>query len=861
MKLIDYTGDRQTAISFPLGGLGTGCIGLGGDGRFIDWEIANHPSKGSLNGYSHVALRCEEEGRTVDLRIVQGDLRTGYAGVGHGRFAGFGFGPDRRLLAGMPHFSGTIFRAAYPFAEVGFTDPGCPCEVRLTAFNPFIPHNDRDSGLPGAFLCYEVTNRSGRPLAVTLAATLGNPLPGPQLHEHSTGTPLKWLHLATRGVPADDPAWCELTLMTDAGRVSVQDYGFRGRWFDDLEIMMRDLGTPGPLRQRTYPLDKAGVGNHGTLAAHFDLAPGASQRVRFLIAWNFPTRENDWDPSAGEAADAAGLPRRWKNWYATAWPGGSRESAAYAFKHWDRLESATRRFQEALFSSTLPDCVLDAVSANLSILKSPTVMRLEDGTFYGFEGCHSTSGSCEGSCTHVWNYAQALPFLFPRLARSMREADYAYNLTSTGGMPFRLRLPLGLKANEQGRSCADGLFGNVLVTYRDWKLSGDTAWLRKLWPAIKRAIAYAWHPGNTDRWDPERRGVLTGRQHHTLDMELFGPNSWLTGFYLGALQAAAEMARHLGEPELADEYEAIAARGREWLEANLFNGEYYFHLIDLNDRTPVDAHNVADTYWNEEHGEVKYQIGEGCGIDQILAQYHADLYGLGDIFQPDRVRSALEAIFRHNFISPLRNLVNPCRIYGLNDESGLIICSWPAGRRRPAIPVPYAQEAMHGFEYAAAALMISRGLLDEGLSVVAGIRERYDGRMRNPWNEIECGSNYARSMASYALIPILSGFTFDMTEGRIGFAPLPGMPTPFCTFWSVGEAWGLLELDAVSARLQVLGGTLPLRRLDLPGVTDDAAARLGGQPVALEADADGLCFASPLEMTADAETALLEIDL
>ena len=282
----------------------------------------------------------------------------------------------------------------------------------------------------------------------------------------------------------------------------------------------------------------------------------------------------------------------------------------------------------------------------------------------------------------------------------MREADYAYNLTSTGGMPFRLRLPLGLKANEQGRSCADGLFGNVLVTYRDWKLSGDTAWLRKLWPAIKRAIDYAWHPGNTDRWDPERRGVLTGRQHHTLDMELFGPNSWLTGFYLGALQAAAEMARHLGEPELADEYEAIAARGREWLEANLFNGEYYFHLIDLNDRTPVDAHNVADTYWNEEHGEVKYQIGEGCGIDQILAQYHADLYGLGDIFQPDRVRP--RAIFRHNFISPLRNLVNPCRIYG-STTSGLII--W----RRAGRPAIATRGAMHA-SVCRGGMMISRGL-------------------------------------------------------------------------------------------------------------------------------------------------------
>ena len=857
---IDYTGERQTCISFPLGGLGTGCIGLGGDGRFIDWEIANHPNKGGLNGFSHVALRCEEAGRTVDLRLVQGDLRAGFSGTAEARHAGFVFGLDRRLLAGLPHFRDTTFRAAYPFAEVGFSDPACPCEVQLTAFNPFIPLNDRDSGLPAAFLSYEVVNRSDRPLAVTLTATLGNPLPGPQLHEHATDAPIKQLHFSTRGVPADDPTWGELTLATDAEHVSVQDYGFRGGWFDDLEILMRNLGAPGPLRQRTYPLDQAGKGNHGTLAAHFELTPGVRHRVRFLITWHFPTRENDWNASAAAAADAAGLPRRWKNWYATSWPGGSRESAAYAFAHWDRLEAGTRRFQKALFSSTLPACVLDAVSANLSILKSPTVMRLEDGTFYGFEGCHCTSGCCEGSCTHVWNYAQALPFLFPQLARSMREADFAYNQTPTGGMPFRLQLPLGLRASEEGRSCADGLFGNVLVTYRDWKLSGDTAWMRRLWPAVKRAIAYAWHPDNVDRWDPERTGVLTGRQHHTLDMELFGPNPWLTGFYLAALRAAAEMARHLGEPEQAAEYDAIALRGQVWLEANLFNGEYYFQRIDLTDRAPLDTHGVAATYWNAEHGEVKYQIGEGCGIDQVLAQLHADLYGLGDIFEPARVRSALAAIFRHNFASPLRDLVNPCRIFGLNDESGLVICSWPEGRRRPVIPVPYAQEAMHGFEYAAAALMISRGLLDEGLRVVAGVRERYDGRVRNPWNEIECGSNYARSMASYALLPILSGFSFDLTEGRIGFAPRPGMPLPFRIFWCAGTAWGLFELGTARAELRVLGGTLTLSHLTLPGLSAGAAAWLGGQPVALQADANGLHFVPSLKLEADTVSALLEVD-
>src|SRR5262249_34588245 len=153
-----------------------------------------------------------------------------------------------------------------------------------------------------------------------------------------------------------------------------------------------------------------------------------------------------------------------------------------------------------------------------------------------------------------WNYQQALPFLFPQLERGMRSADFAHNQDPrSGGMSFRLALPLGIGRFDI-RACADGQFGNVMKAYRDWKASGDDAWLRTLWPAIQRAIEFAWHPHNPDRWDPERTGVLWGRQHHTLDMELFGPNSWLTGFYLGALLAGARMAEHLGDTAKAKAY-------------------------------------------------------------------------------------------------------------------------------------------------------------------------------------------------------------------------------------------------------------------------------------------------------------------
>lgn len=145
-----------------------------------------------------------------------------------------------------------------------------------------------------------------------------------------------------------------------------------------------------------------------------------------------------------------------------------------------------------------------------------------------------------------------------------------------------------------------------------------------------------------------------------------------------------------------------------------------------------------------------------------------ELCGIGEILDPEKVRSALKAIYRHNFKPTLRNHFNPCRIYGLNDESGLVICDWPEGKEKPVVPIPYAEETMHGFEYQAAVHMILNGMEEEGMNVVRGIRNRYDGEKRNPWNEFECGSNYARSMASYGLLLAYSGFKYDMRKGRMG---------------------------------------------------------------------------------------------
>jgi len=841
MKEFVYKNEKNRQISFPLGGIGTGAIGLAGNGRLIEWEIFNKPSKESYNGMSHFAIKAEKAGTVIDARVLAGDLPPPYSGSGDGVYRGRGFGPSQNSMAGMPHFRETEFSGTYPVAEISYGDETFPGKVQLTAFNPLIPLNDKDSGIPAAFFEFAVTNTTDEPLDYTIAGMLCNPFPAENIHTVHTGANGTALHLTTDSVKEEFPGYGELALITDAADTSSQHYLFRGAWFDTLETYWRDLTTPGKFTTPEHRKEKAkGLNeNHGILAAHVTIAAGTTERVRFLISWHVPTCENYWDESERKRAQEEDIHPTWKNYYATIWD-SALASGEYGMKHWDRLWQETQIYKNTLFNSTIPIEALDAVSANISILKSPTVLRLEDGTFYGWEGCHCQAGCCAGSCTHVWNYAQALPFLFPKLERSMREADYRYNQQEDGSMPFRLALPLGVSA-WNFRSCADGLFGGVMKTYRDWKICGDTDWLRQIWPSVKKSIEYTWSEKNTDRWDPEKTGVLHGRQHHTLDMELFGPNSWLTGFYLGALKAGGEMAEAVGDLPTGEEYRELFKKGKKWVDENLFNGEYFYQQVDLKDKALLESFDAVNQYWNEEVGEIKYQVGEGSVIDQVLAQWHADLYGLGELFNEQKVRTALENMFRYNFKESMRNHPNPCRIFCINDESGMVICAWPEKAERPAIPVPYSQETMHGYEYAAAELMIGRGLVAEGMRVVKGVRDRYDGEKRNPWNEIECGNNYARSMASYALLNIFSGFMFDMPNQTIGFNPI--VPGSFSCFWSLDSGWGEVTTGEEQMELKVLYGSLELKQLILPesGNEKRLSAKLNGEPVVCEIE-NGVCI-------------------
>ena len=839
-----FTGRQLSEIAFPLGGIGTGTVSLGGRGDLRDWEVFNRPNKGHSLPFTFVALWAKAAGGDPVVQVVEAPLQPPFRG---------GQGYAREGAQGLPRFRGATFRGAYPFAEIAFEDDALPVAVTLRAFNPMIPLAVDDSSLPVAIFRYGLTNRTKAPVDAALAFSILNPI-GYDGHSALGGNrfagfgqnvtrvrregPLAGLDLGSRKYEAHDILAGSMALATTHPDVSARPAWEEGDWWDSFQKWFDEYAADGAFDpDGSAGPSEDGVSHYATLAPHVTLAPGETRGIDFFLAWHFPVRENYWN----REPEVRG--RKLRNDYGVrfkdAW-----EVARHTASNLDRLERGTRAFRDALEQGTLPGAVVDAVSSQMSIIRTNTCMLLEGQRFFAFEGTNDEAGCCPLNCTHVWNYEQALAHLYPSLERSMRRTDFLDNLKPDGSMAFRTLVPTG-RAQWKFKPAADGQMGCVLKLYREWQLSGDEAFLRELWPQAKRALEYAWV-----QWDADRDGVMEGEQHNTYDIEFYGPNTMMGTLYLGALLAGERMARAVGDEASAAEYHRLFESGRTKLDAGLWRDGYYVQRVPDAAAVKVQEVEQKETWYaaSVDRGSLKYQYGDGCLSDQLLGQWLATVVGLGHVLPAAHVRETLRSIYRHNFRHDFFGHPNTQRLYALNDEKGLVLCSWPHGKR-PALPFVYSDEVWTGIEYQVAAHLIYEGLVAEGLAITRAVRDRYDGERRNPWNEVECGSHYARALASWSLLTALSGYSYSAPERRLGFAPCLS-PEAFRAFFTTGDGWGLFsqrrERGVTSGRLDLQWGGLELKQFGFGAGEASAvervavAATVNGSPVGARLGAGGI---------------------
>ena len=797
-----YTGPQLAMISFPLGGVGAGSIGLGGRGQLRDWEIVNRTDKGNAPSYAMPSIWAATDGGKPVARVLEARIQPPYEGQS---------GLGSRNAPGLSRLEGASFTGEFPVARIDFHDRSLPVAVSLEAGTPFIPLDADASGLPMTVLRYRVRNPGRAPATVAIAFSIENPVasllpaaqrkPGPdaRANEPRKANGIEGLEMRNPQLEESDPgngSFALAVLHPEDGEVTMLRGWPAGRWWNSPLLFWDDFTADGALGP-----ESAKPGPVGAVCLKRRIAAGAEAEFAFLLAWHFPNRTPErcgWTAPKGHAQDIIG------NWYATRFP-NAWAVAEYAAAHLDDLSRRTARFVAAVRETTAPAAVKEAAMANLSTLVSTTCFRTADGEFHGFEGVNDHGGCCFGNCTHVWNYETATAHLFPSLSRSLRRSAFGYSMDERGAMFFRQLLPDGIE--RSGFAAADGQMGQVMKVYLDWQLSGDDAFLRELWPKAKRALEFAWIPGG---WDADRDGVLEGVQHNTYDVEFYGPNPLCGVYYLGALRAAEEMARAAGDSASAAEYRRLFDNGSKWIDANLFNGEYYVQKI-----RPFAADRIApglrSTMGADDPAHPEYQAGDGCLVDQLLGQYLADVAGLGPLLSVANIRKTLDSIYRYNHKASLAQHDSVQRTYALNDEPGLVVCDYGKGKR-PEIPFPYYAEVWTGLEYSTAALMLYQGMAEHGVQCIAESRSRYDGARRNPWDEPECGHHYARAMSSWSGMLAMSGFRYGGPARHV--VAVPAARLPFRGFWSAGPAWGSFSLGPRRFALRVTEGALPVRRLE-----------------------------------------------
>jgi len=547
---------------------------------------------------------------------------------------------------------------------------------------------------------------------------------------------------------------------------------------DDTDGVTASAGTGDASAQRVETArGPVGMAPKAEVGKSFTLAPGEEKTVSFAVAWRFPNVDI---PPAGKG-----------HYYAERFA-SSLAAVEHLADRYDELYRQTRLWHDTWYDSTLPYWLLDRTFINTSTLATATCLRFAGGRFYGWEGVRC----CAGTCSHVWHYAQAVGRVFPELERITREnVDYGLAFHEGGQIDYR---------GEFGkREAIDGQCGTILRVLREHLMSPDDGFLRRIWPRVRQSIEFL------IAQDGDSNGVLEGTQYNTLDAEWYGPISWISSLYLAALRAGAAMAGEMGDSDFADRCRSIADRGGKELVVQLFNGEYFYQRRDPN------------------HPEA-FGAGIGCHIDQVFGQGWAWQVGLPRVLPREETVTALKSLWRYNFtpdVGPYRERYQTGRWYAMPGEAGLIMCTFPKGGEKEARGdkpthgfAGYLNECMNGFEYQAAGHMVAEGLVQEGLAVTRAIHDRYHPSRRNPYNEVECGDHYARSMASYGVYVSVCGFQYHGPKGQIGFAPKIS-PEDFRAAFVGAEGWGTFQQTIKAGRqtatVKVRSGRLRLLTISL----------------------------------------------
>lgn len=751
-------------IGMPIGGLHSGTVYIAGDGRLWLWQIYNQTIEPSHEGIDPKTVLWDDGTSMRKIRARDGAAYVEPAIAENKRVLEQGFAikvtyKGKTFLKELKadHWEEVVFKPSYPTTLITYKTPEFPVTVQLKAYAPFIPLDTENSSLPATILRLEIKNLTNEELEVAVVgwmengvnrftAKKGNGKKGSRVRDMEKGKALFF-----------DFAGSDETLLAaqDAGTMCLACHLTDAHCIPDFSPWPVSSESFDKIKNAAESIEKdAGEKLIGAILLSTKLASGKSFQADYSVSWHF----NHPHPKLKELVKDAQA----GYWYATKFKDAG-EISKYVASKWDYLTSNTELWQQTWNDSTLPYWFLDRTFVNIGTLATANTYRFASGRFWAWEGV----GACAGTCTHVWQYAQAVARIFPALESDLRQrVDLGVGFKQdSGAIIFR--------AENESRPAIDGQAGTILRFYREHQMSKSDQFLRANWLSIKKAVQFMLAQ------DKNGDGMTDTPMENTLDAVWEGEIAWIVGLCIAAASAAEEMAKEVGDTSFAKICAEYVRKGRENMEEQLFNGEYFIHRPDaVQGRKKLGSYNT-------------------CHIDQVYGQSWAFQVGLPRILDRNKTLSALKALWKYNFtmdVGPYIKTHVGGRPYALAGEGGMVMNTNPKNEPNPygeniTWQLGYFHECMSGFEHQVAAHMMAEGMIDESLVLTRVIHDRYHAAKRNPFNEIECSDHYARAMASYGTFINACGYEYHGPKGYLGFAPRI-KPENFRAAFTTAEGWG-----------------------------------------------------------------------
>jgi uncharacterized protein (DUF608 family) len=753
-----------------LGGIGTGGIELRQDGIFYNWHIFNNKPFGTgtrlnLPEEAHLffKVRYQSPGKAPRIKLLQIDFGNLTGGIELYQYT-------------FPWLSGVHqieYTATFPFATLRFTDPDMPFVVEMEAFSPFIPHDVKNSALPGVIFNFKITSLVDVPVDITLLASLRNNVGYDLTNKWRTNRIVHMpegvlTEMSGEGIPPEHSSDGTLALASLHPNSSYYcGWATRHPYY---EVVLRNRALPN--RDATASLNKIDKvsGQKQTYEPTFNttaidqtLAGGASFTHTFILGWHFP---NFYSEQKQETAAA-----QFEGNYYTRFFDSAADVVHYLIDHRESLTARTKGFLDAFYDSSIDPVTLDQINSHLNTFISSSWLT-RDGKFGIQEGITSSQTWGPMSTIDVAVYGGvAVLSLFPELDQVMwrthRQVQAASGEISHGiDRNFNYFEP---ETREGVSTRVDLSMQYAILVLRNFFWTHDVAYLREMWDSVKCAIDYVLLERDTDGdFIPDAGGPNTSYDN----LKLVGASAFVGSLWLSALSHLLEAAHFLKDQKAAEKYRVILNEAQRQFDRKLWTGKSYRLYNDLEGTTG--------------------QIDEGCMTDQLIGEWCNRQAGLSSIVAPSRVESVLDTVMAQSYSA----------------ELGLRNCSWQGLADWGPIPDDcywdQANTMWTGSALAFSSLLIYAGRIKDAQKIIHTIDYLYQSNGLY-FDHQEWGGHYFRPMSSWSILNAYLGLS--VRQGTYSFAPKLNQNT-LKLFFSFSGGTARFEQDRANGiiTLSILSG-------------------------------------------------------